>query len=58
MRIYENIRRRKSGVAVTRVNDGSCTLCGANIRPMELQSTRIALELVFCSSCGRILYVG
>ncbi len=58
MRLYENIRKRKSGVAVTTVNDGSCTLCGATIRPMELQAARISQELVYCSTCGRILYVG
>lgn len=58
VRIYESIRRRKSGVAVTTARDGSCVVCGTNIRPMELQSARAAQELVYCTSCGRILYVG
>lgn len=58
MRTYETLRKRKSGVAVTSVHDGSCVVCGANIRPMELQAARSAVELVYCTNCGRILYVG
>ncbi len=58
LKTYETIRKRKSGVAVTSVRDGSCTVCGATIRPAELQNARSAQELVFCSSCGRILYSG
>lgn len=58
LRAYETMRKRKSGVAVTTVKDSSCSVCGANIRPMELQSARSAQDLVYCSSCGRILYVG
>lgn len=55
---YDNIRKRKSGVAVTTARDGSCVVCGASIRPMELQAARIAQDLVYCTTCGRILYVG
>jgi uncharacterized protein len=58
MRYYENARKKKNGVAVTSVKDGSCTVCGANIRPMEIQAARNAPELVFCTICGRILYIG
>ncbi len=58
LRMYEAMRRRKSGVAVTTVREGSCTVCGATIRPSELQAARAAQELVTCSTCGRILYAG
>jgi len=58
MKLYETIRKRKSGVAVTTAREGSCVVCGASIRPMELQSARIAQDLVYCTTCGRILYVG
>jgi len=58
LKTYESIRKRKSGVAVTSVKDGSCAVCGAAIRPSELQTARSAQELVFCSTCGRILYSG
>jgi uncharacterized protein len=53
---YEAMRKRKNGVAVTTVKDGNCSVCGATIRPSEVQSARNALDPVYCSSCGRILY--
>ncbi|MBE0696737.1 MAG: hypothetical protein IH586_07425 [Anaerolineaceae bacterium] len=58
IRFYDTMRKRKNGIAVTTVKDGACTVCGASIRPMEIQAARIARDLVFCSTCGRILYVG
>ncbi len=58
MQTYENMRKRKSGVAVTTIADGSCSVCGGTIRPSEVQAARSAQVLVYCSSCGRILYAG
>lgn len=58
LQMYELLRKRKSGVAVTSIQDGSCSVCGATIRPSELQAARSAQVLVFCNSCGRILYTG
>lgn len=56
--IYENLRKRKSGIAVSVAKEGSCSACGAGIRPSELQELRAAQNLSFCSTCGRILYAG
>jgi predicted nucleic acid-binding Zn-ribbon protein len=53
---YEAMRKRKNGVAVTTVKDGACSVCGATIRPSEVQTARNAAYPVYCSSCGRILY--
>ncbi len=58
LQLYEGMRKRKSGVAVTTIQEGSCSVCGATIRPSELQAARAAQDLVFCNSCGRILYTG
>lgn len=58
LKTYNDLRKRKSGAAVTSIRDGSCVVCGANIRPAELQATRAATSLVYCSTCGRILYAG
>lgn len=55
---YNALRRRKSGVAVTTATDGACTVCGATIRPSEIQAARATQTLVYCTSCGRILYAG
>ncbi|HEX9017955.1 MAG TPA: C4-type zinc ribbon domain-containing protein [Anaerolineaceae bacterium] len=56
--LYDSLRKKKSGVAVTTVREGACSVCGATIRPSELQAARAAQTLVFCTSCGRILYAG
>lgn len=56
--IYDRLRQRKNGLAVTSVSDGSCTVCGATIRPSEVQEARASQELAYCSICGRILYTG
>lgn len=58
LQIYEYLRKRKSGIAVTTINDGACSVCGTTIRPSELQAARAAQDLIYCSSCGRILYAG
>lgn len=58
LQTYENMRKRKSGVAVTTIKDGSCSVCGATIRPSELQAARAAQNMVYCATCGRILYSG
>lgn len=53
---YENLRFRKGGVAVARVEDLTCTMCGAGLTPSERQSAKSPSSLFFCASCGRILY--
>lgn len=58
LKVYEMLRKRKSGIAVTSIKEGSCTVCGTEIRPSELQTARAAQTLVYCTSCGRILYAG
>jgi uncharacterized protein len=58
LNIYNNLRKRKSGIAVAVAREGSCSACGAGIRPSELQEVRAAQTLAFCSTCGRILYAG
>jgi uncharacterized protein len=56
--IYTRLRQRKGGTAICVVSDGACAICGGSVRPAELQTVRAAQTLVFCSSCGRILYAG
>lgn len=55
---YDRLRQRKKGIAVTSVNDGACSVCGATIRPSEVQAARASLDIAYCSTCGRILYTG
>lgn len=58
LKVYETLRKRKSGVAVTTVKEGACSTCGGTFRPAELQQARASQELFYCKSCGRIFYAG
>lgn len=55
---YDNLRKKKSGVAVARVEDQTCSICGNGLTPAECQSAKSSTNLFTCSSCGRILYSG
>lgn len=56
--IYKRLREQKRGIAVALAEDGACTACGSELRPEEMQSARSPNNIIYCSSCGRILYSG
>jgi uncharacterized protein len=58
LKLYQQLRRRKHGAAVASVSDGGCSICGQALTPANLQAIRASNQLVFCPSCGRILYEG
>jgi len=58
LEVYNRLRDQKKGLAVSTVEDNTCGVCGSEIRPSESQAARISSSLLFCSSCGRILYAG
>ena len=58
LQVYETLRRSKNGKAVALIEDNACEVCGASIRPAELQAARSSSQLVYCDTCGRILYSG
>ena len=53
---YERIRKRWHGVAVAEATDGRCSACQIVLRPQFFQDLRNGDDLMFCESCGRILY--
>jgi uncharacterized protein len=53
---YERIRKKWRGVAVAEASDGRCTACQIVLRPQFYQDLRNSNEVMFCESCGRILY--
>lgn len=53
---YEDLRIEKRGVAVAEASENSCGACGSTLSPAVQQSARRAAQLVYCPSCGRILY--
>ena len=54
--LYQKLRDKKQGTAVVTVVDGGCGICGQSITPADRQLIRSSTTLVFCPSCGRILY--
>ncbi len=55
---YLKLRKTKRGIAVASITDGACTGCGSTLTPAEWQAARSPRQVVYCSSCGRILYAG
>jgi len=56
LEMYENLKGKKKGVAVSEIVDLVCSACGAEVTPAEWQAARTSTTFVYCSSCGRILY--
>jgi predicted nucleic acid-binding Zn-ribbon protein len=51
---YQNLRRRKAGLAVTQLNADACGACGVGISPNLKWQLREG-EIVYCSNCERII---
>ncbi len=54
--VYEDLRLQRRGVAVAEITENACGACGTTLTPAQQQSARHAAQLVYCPSCGRILY--
>jgi predicted nucleic acid-binding Zn-ribbon protein len=54
---YERIRKKwRGGSAVAEAVAGRCTACQILLRPQFYQELRHSEEMMFCESCGRILF--
>jgi hypothetical protein len=53
---YDRIRKKRRGVAVAEAVDGRCGACHMALRPQFFQDLRASEQVMFCESCGRILY--
>lgn len=56
LELYEGLRRRRKGIAISVVKDGACGVCGSMLNASDLQSARSPLRITRCSDCGRILF--
>ncbi|MDP2965658.1 MAG: hypothetical protein Q8N39_06425 [Pelolinea sp.] len=56
MDTYNSLRKTKNGIAVARLQDDSCLSCGASLTASQCQQVRSQAKLLYCPSCGRILY--
>jgi len=55
-RDYERIRKKWHGSALAEASGGRCSGCQIVLRPQFYQDLRNSGELMFCESCGRILF--
>jgi predicted nucleic acid-binding Zn-ribbon protein len=53
---YDQLRKQRRGIAVTKVTDSTCDSCGTTLTLAHVQSARSASQLINCPTCGRILY--
>ncbi len=54
--LYEKLRKIGHGLAVAKVNNRSCSACGATLTAALHQSARSPNNITLCETCGRILY--
>jgi predicted nucleic acid-binding Zn-ribbon protein len=54
--VYEGLRQRKRGLAITTISDGACAACGTTLTPAQAQSARSTSQSFNCPTCGRILF--
>jgi predicted nucleic acid-binding Zn-ribbon protein len=53
---FEQIARKRNGVAVAEARDGVCTICHVRLRPQVFNSVRRNDSIIQCDSCNRLLY--
>ena len=56
MSMYDNLARKKAGIAVSPVETEFCGICNVKIRPQRVNELITSKNISFCESCGRILY--
>lgn len=53
---FEQVARKRNGIAVAEARDGVCTICHVRLRPQVFNMIRSNDALIQCDSCNRILY--
>ena len=56
--VFEQVSRKRNGVAVAEARDGICTMCHVRLRPQVFNTVRRNEAIVQCDSCNRILFFG
>ncbi|MCW5873392.1 MAG: hypothetical protein KIS88_01965 [Anaerolineales bacterium] len=56
LEVYSGLRASKAGIAVSKVEAGTCSACGAEPSAARAQAARSGEELTRCDNCKRILY--
>jgi predicted nucleic acid-binding Zn-ribbon protein len=53
---YERIRKKWNGSVIAEVVEGRCSACQIMLRPQFNQDLKRGEDMMFCESCGRIVY--
>lgn len=53
---YTVLREKKKGIAISKIAEQSCGICGSTLTPAECQTVKTQVKIVECPACGRILY--
>jgi len=56
LKIFEQVAKRRHGVAVAEARDGICTICHVRLRPQVFNTIRKNEEIIQCDHCNRILF--
>lgn len=54
--MFEQVARKRSGIAVAEARDGICTICHVRLRPQVFNTVRRNDSITQCDTCNRILY--
>lgn len=54
--VFDQVAKRRGGIAVAEARDGICTICHVRIRPQVFNTVRRNDEIVQCDHCQRILF--
>jgi hypothetical protein len=54
--LYEALRQKKGGAALSPVTGDFCAMCHMRVRPQMLNEIRDKMKVILCENCGRILY--
>lgn len=55
LRVYDDLRATKKGRAVVTMKHDACAACGTQVPSGHIARVKAGQELVFCTSCARIL---
>ena len=54
--LFEQVSRKRNGIAVAEARDGVCTICHVRLRPQVFNTVRRNDSIHQCDHCNRILY--
>ena len=57
LHLYDSLRKSRGGLAVSKVERGTCAACRVSLTTSEIQRVRGAPVPMQCGACKRILYI-